>query len=198
MTRTMANGRVQALRIFGAVVILTSSASASPPAAPPPTRSYALPLGLSYAALPLLAAGSAAAFPNANETQGALLVTSVIAVGLAAPIAVHATYGQPGRAVVSPFGTLGSVLVSGLVGAGIGGLVADATCPSGKESSDASRCEFGAVLPAVYVGAAVGYAAWAVFDTVSNSGLEEQTPSSVTIAPTISHSSAGVDVLGTF
>jgi hypothetical protein len=191
--------RLAPFLILSAGVLVTSRSLGAAPAvqAPPPT-SYALPLGLSYVAMPALAVGAAAAFPDANEDQGALLVVVVIAVGLAAPAAVHAAYGQPVRALVSPLGVIGSTALFGLAGLGIGALVADAQCPPNDPNSEQDGCRLGTVFVATYTGAALGYLGWAIYDTIEHSSPEERSPPAIAVAPRISRASAGLDVVGMF
>ena len=189
--------RAPGLGLVSAALLLSLPARAVAPAQEaPPSKSYALPLGLSYAVLPALATVSAIFLPNADETEGALLVTGVVTVGLAAPIVVHAMHGQPRRAVISPLGALGGVLVVGLAGLGIGAIRESAECPAHSASSEEDGCGLGAMLPPMIVGAAVGYAAWAVFDTIENSGTEAREPSSVALVPRLGRGFVGVSVLG--
>jgi hypothetical protein len=170
--------------------------AAEPPPVVSSSTSYALPLGLSYAVLPVLATASAIFLPNADETEGALLVTGAVTAGLAAPIVVHAVHGQPTRAVVSPFGAVGGALVLGLVGLGVGELRRSAMCSASSVSSDG--CDVSAVWPPVIIGAATGYVAWAVFDVIENSrtGPEPRDSASVALVPRFDRGFFGVSVLG--
>jgi hypothetical protein len=145
-----------------------------------------------------MAVGAAATFPDANESQGAALVVGVIVVGLAAPAVVHVAYGQPVRALVSPLGTLGSTALFGLIGLGVGSLVADAQCPPNNPYSGEDGCRLGPVFLATYTGAAVGYVGWAIYDTVAHSSSEGRSPPAIAVAPKILRSSLGLDVVGTF
>ncbi|HEX4338880.1 MAG TPA: hypothetical protein VH062_23400 [Polyangiaceae bacterium] len=184
-------------RLVGALTLLALPAhAAEPPPVVSSSTSYALPLGLSYAVLPVIATASAIFLPNANDTEAALLVTGVVTAGLAAPIVVHAVHGQPTRAVVSPFGAVGGALVLGLVGLGIGELRRSAMCTASSVSSDG--CDVSAVWPPVIIGAATGYVAWAVFDVIENSttGPGARGSSGVALVARIDHGFFGVSVLG--
>jgi hypothetical protein len=188
-----------AFLIFSAgVVVASPSLGAVPSAEAPPPTSYALPLALSYLAMPAMTVGAAVAFPDANEGQGAALVAGVIVLGLAAPVAVHLAHGQSVRALVSPFGMLGSTALFALAGLGVGALVADAQCGPSSPSSEANGCRLSPVLLATYTGAAVGYVGWAIYDTVEHSLSEGQSRPAIAIAPKILRASLGLDVIGAF
>jgi hypothetical protein len=179
----------------GATIQLLAGAAL---AEPPPSPSYAVPLGLSYLALPALTAGAALAFPDANENEGAALAAGVIVLGLGAPAAVHALNGESKRAVVSPLGALGSAALGGLLGLAVGALVADAQCPAKSPSQEQDGCALGPVLLSTYAGAFVGYASWSIYDTFAHSSASRSSTPTVALAPKVSRAAAGLDVVGSF
>lgn len=167
-------------------------------AEPPAAASYALPLGLSYVVLPAMTVGAAVAFSDANDTEGTAVAVGVGVVGLAAPAIVHALYGEPNRAGVSPLATLGFTALGALAGGGVGALVADAECPAQSPTEDHGDCGLLPVLVGIFAGAGVGYATWAVYDTAAHSSPTERGPVSVTVAPRIHRTTMGLDVSGVF
>jgi hypothetical protein len=142
--------------------------------------------------------GAAALFPDANDTQGAVLGLGIAVVGLGAPVAVHALHGEPNRAVMTPLATLGFTALGALAGGGVGALVADAECPAQSSNEDHGDCGLLPALVGIFTGAGVGYATWAVYDTAAHSSPTEKGPVSVTLAPRIHRTTMGLDVIGVF
>jgi hypothetical protein len=185
------------LLVLVADALLTVPAFGDEPGREKESETYALPLGLSYLALPALAGGAAAAFPDANEDQGAAIVAGVVVLGLAAPVSVHLVHSEPTRALVSPLGAAGSTLVLGLVGLGVGMLIADANCGS-KNTESSSSCRLGPILVPTYAGAVLGYLGWALYDTGFNSSVEAPNSRKVSLVPTVSSGRAGMAIFGSF
>lgn len=183
--------------VLGAMLVPARPAHADDGARVTSSESYALPLGLSYLALPALAAAAAAAFPDANEDQGAALVAGVVVLGLGAPVAVHLVYDQPERALVSPLGAAGSTLVLGIAGLGVGTLIADSRCGSGNDESTSS-CRLTSVVPLAYAAAILGYLGWALYDTAADSSVEARDEPKLVVTPDVSHRSAGIRVFASF
>jgi hypothetical protein len=125
-------------------------------------KSYALPLALSYAAPPALMLAAAGAFSNAEEGLAGGMTAAGAFVGLAAPISVHAAYGEGRRAWRTPFAALGSVVVFGLAGALIGATQCREPDPN---LDDQESCYDGYV--GLGIGMAVGYVGWAVLDVAA-------------------------------
>lgn len=171
----------------------SKSATITEPApSPPPTKSYALPLGLSYLALPALAGAAAAAYPDDNATQAQKLAVGVILLGVAAPATVHLAYGKPVRALISPLGAIGSIVLGGLL---VGGPTLGC-----HQTGDNSSC-FDQRMGALFVGVVLGYAGWAIYDTVANSSVVVEPPAktpTVSVSPTVSRGSLGFSAIGTF
>ncbi|HVU02421.1 MAG TPA: hypothetical protein VHE30_11745 [Polyangiaceae bacterium] len=180
---------------FFSMVFATAPAIAEEPAA---SRSYSVPLALSYAVLPALTVAGAVAL-NDSESDAAVAAATVTigVVGLATPAAVHALNGEGERAGIAPLGTLAATAAGALIGVGIGALVADAECPERTTGSEeADQCKLRPVVLSVLIGSGLGYLGWATFDVATRSTVEP--PVKVAVAPLVSRSTAGLSVSGAF